>query len=59
VFGADACAMAEALTPELRAAIPQDFGRQKAVAWYGILAFDVIWDTGNAGQAKSVHVTST
>lgn len=59
VFGTDACAMAEALTPELRAAIPQDFGRQKAVAWYGILAFDVIWDTGNAGQAKSVHVTST
>lgn len=59
VFGADAVAMAEALTPELRAAIPQDFGRQKAVAWYGILAFDIIWDTGNAGQARVVHVGST
>lgn len=59
VFGKDAVAMAEVMTPELRAAIPQDFGRQKAVAWYGILAFDVIWDTGNAGQAKIVHVTST
>ncbi len=58
VFGADAVVMAEAQTPELRAAIPQDFGRQKAVAWYGILAFDVIWDTGNAGQAKVVHVGS-
>jgi N4-gp56 family major capsid protein len=59
VFGKDYCAMAEAMTPELRAAIPGDFGRSKAVAWYGILAFDIIWDTGNAGQAKGVHVTST
>ena len=59
VFGADSVVMAEAQTPELRAAIPADFGRQKAVAWYGILAFDVIWDTGNAGQARIVHVSST
>lgn len=58
VFGADAVVMAEALTPELRAAMPQDFGRQRAVAWYGILEFDVIWDTGNAGEAKIVHVGS-
>jgi N4-gp56 family major capsid protein len=59
VFGKDAVAMAEAETPELRAAIPQDFGRQKAVAWYGILDFGLIWDTGNAGQAKIIHVGST
>jgi N4-gp56 family major capsid protein len=58
IFGADAVAMAEAQTPELRAAMPQDFGRQKAVAWYGILAMDTIWDTGNAGEAKGVHVGS-
>ena len=59
VFGEDACAMAEAMTPELRAAIPSDFGRSKAVAWYGIIAFDIIWDTANAGQARIVYVTST
>ena len=58
VFGADAVAMAEVMSPELRAAVPQDFGRQKAVAWYGILAMDTVWDTGNAGQAKIVHVGS-
>lgn len=58
VFGDDAVAMAEALTPELRAAVPGDFGRSKAVAWYGILAFDQVWDNGNAGEAKIVHVTS-
>ena len=59
VFGEDATAMAEAMTPELRAAIPGDFGRSRAVAWYGILEFDIIWDTGNAGEARIVHVTST
>lgn len=59
VFGEDAVAMAEVMTPELRAAIPQDFGRAKAVAWYGILNFGIIWDTSNAGEARIVHVTST
>lgn len=59
VFGEDSVAMAEAMTPELRAAIPGDFGRSRAVAWYGILEFGIIWDTGNAGEARILHVTST
>ena len=59
VFGTDGVALAEVLTPELRAAIPADFGRSKAVAWYGILELGLIWDTGNAGEARVVHVTST
>lgn len=58
VFGEDAVALAEAMTPELRAAMPQDFGRSKSVAWYGVLAMDPIWDTANAGEARIVHVTS-
>jgi N4-gp56 family major capsid protein len=59
VLGEDAVALAEAMTPELRAALPQDFGRSRAVAWYAILEFDIIWDTGNAGEARIVHVSST
>ena len=59
VFGDDAVAMAETMTPELRAAIPGDFGRSKAVAWYGILATGIIFDTANAGEARIIHVTST
>jgi len=58
VFGADAVAMAEAQTPELRASIPGDFGRSKAVAWYGIFELGIIWDTANAGEARVMHVTS-
>lgn len=57
-FGDDAVAMAVAEDPELRAAIPQDFGRQKSVAWYGILEFGLVWDTANAGEARVIHVTS-
>jgi N4-gp56 family major capsid protein len=57
-FGADAVAMAVALDPELRAAIPQDFGRQKSVAWYGILEFGIVWDTANDGEARIVYLTS-
>ena len=59
VFGQDAVAIAEAMTPELRAAIPDDFGRAKSVAWYGILEFDIIWDTANDGEARIVHMGST
>jgi N4-gp56 family major capsid protein len=61
VFGEDSVAMAEAQTPELRVEINvgQDFGRSHAVAWYGVLEFGIIWDTGNAGQARIVHVGST
>lgn len=58
VFGKDAVAMAVAEDPELRMAIPSDFGRKLAVAWYGIMEFGIIWDTGNAGEARIVHVTS-
>jgi N4-gp56 family major capsid protein len=59
VFGKDAVAMAEVMTPEMRAAIPQDFGRSKAVAWYGILEYGLIWNTANAGECKVIHVTSS
>lgn len=58
VFGEDAVVMAEALTPELRASMPEDFGRKKAVAWYGVLEFGLPFPTANAGEARIVHVTS-
>ena len=59
-FGDDAVSMAVAQDPELRAAIPQDFGRLQSVAWYGVLEFGQIWaDSANAGEARVLHVTST
>ena len=59
IFGADFVTMAVAEDPELRVAMPGDFGRAKSIAWYGILEFGVVWDTANAGEARAVHVTSS
>ncbi len=60
VFGSDAVSFVEAQSPELRVAMAQDFGRKKAVAWYGIMAWGQIYsDSGSAGQARVVRVSST
>jgi N4-gp56 family major capsid protein len=58
-FGMDPVVMAVCQDPELRVAIPQDFGRQKNVAWYGILQFGIVWTTSTAGEARIIHYTST
>lgn len=58
VFGEDAVAFVEVQAPELRAKIAEDYGRSKGVAWYSIMGFDILWDTGNAGEARVVHVGS-
>jgi N4-gp56 family major capsid protein len=58
VFGEDAVTTALVEDPELRAAIPSDFGRGKAVAWYGVMEYGLIWDTANDGEARVIHLTS-
>lgn len=58
VFGDDAVAMAVVMDPELRAAIPGNFGLEFAVAWVGMLEFGLVWDTANDGEARVIHVTS-
>jgi hypothetical protein len=58
-FGDDAVAMAIVKDPELRSAIPGNFGMQFAVAWIGMLEFGIIWDTANDGEARIVRVTSS
>jgi len=60
VFGRDAIAFAEAVTPELRMQTNanNDYGRSRGVAWYGVMEWGIIWDTANAGEARIVRVTS-
>lgn len=59
VFGDDPVVMAEVLTPELRAAIPGNFGLQRAVSWFGMLAFGETWPTSNDGESRVLLVTSS
>lgn len=60
-FGRDALGVVEVMTPEIRLEPNRgnDFGRSQAAAWYGIEEFFQIYsDSGNAGEARVVHVTS-
>lgn len=60
IFGDEPVVMAEVETPELMAAIPTaDFGRQRAVAWYGLLAFGEVWPSASDGEARIIYVTSS
>lgn len=60
VFGDEAVSRVEAEAPELRADpnYQGDFGRMKAVAWYGIIAFGPTWATANDREAKIIRVCS-
>jgi N4-gp56 family major capsid protein len=60
-FGDEAVTRIEAEAPHLRANpnFQDDFGRVKAVAWYGTIAYGITWDSADAGKAKVVYVTSS
>jgi N4-gp56 family major capsid protein len=58
-FGFDPVVEAIAIEEQIRAKIPQDYGRDKGVAWYALMGWAEVWDTATAGEAKIVHVTST
>lgn len=56
-FGDDAVALAEVLSPELRAGLPEDLGRFREIGWVGELDAGLIWPT--AALARVIHVSST
>jgi len=58
IFGADPVVEGVVIPEEIRAKIPEDYGRSKGVAWYYLGGFAITWDTGNPGEAKIVHITS-
>jgi N4-gp56 family major capsid protein len=43
-FGADPVLEAVAVAEEIRAKIPEDYGRSKGIAWYALLGFELVWD---------------
>jgi N4-gp56 family major capsid protein len=60
VFGEDAVARIEIEFPHLRAQpnYTADFGRRHAVAWYGTVAFGVMFPTANDREARIVRICS-
>ena len=63
-FGADAVREGVAIPEEIRVGIPTDFGRDQAIAWYGLLGFQQVWSqsgilNGQAdGQTRIITVNS-
>jgi N4-gp56 family major capsid protein len=61
VFGDEAVARVEVEAPHLRADpnYQNDFGRSRAVAWYGIYAFAPFYDVATDGFARIVRIGSS
>jgi N4-gp56 family major capsid protein len=57
-FGADPVIEAIATAEEIRAKIPEDYGRSKGIAWYGLMGFKRVWDFSTDGEDHIVRVTS-
>jgi len=55
-FGADPVIEAVAVQEEIRAKIPEDYGRSKGVAWYGLMGFERVWDYSTDGEERIVLV---
>jgi len=55
-FGADPVIEAVAIPEEIRAKIPEDYGRSKGIAWYGLMGFEKVWDYSTDGEERIVLV---
>ena len=60
VFGDEGVLRIEVDPPQLYADpnYQSDFGRTKAIAWRGILAYASLWNTATDGECKIIRVTS-
>lgn len=60
VFGEDAVGRLEVEYPHLRVDpnYKSDFGRRKAVVWYGTVAYDVLFQSATDREARIIKVTS-
>lgn len=57
-FGADPVIEAVAIPEEIRAKMPEDYGRSKGIAWYGLMGFERVWDYSTDSEEHIVYVTS-
>jgi hypothetical protein len=59
VFGADTVCEAVHTPEEIRAKIPDDYGRSKGIAWYALLGYGITHnDSNNLAQSRIVKFDS-
>lgn len=57
-FGEDPVREIVAIPEEIRAKLPEDFGRDKGLAWYGMFGWGRTWDFSTDSEEHIVRVTS-
>lgn len=57
-FGEDPVREVVAIPEEMRTKLPEDFGRDKGIAWYAMLGWGRVWDFSTDGEEHIVRVTS-
>ena len=58
-FGDDAMVEGTALPEEIRAKIPDDYGRGQGVGWLFMGGFSHTYATANPGETKTIYMTAT
>lgn len=59
IFGEDPVREVVAIPEEIRAKLPEDFGRDKGLAWYAMLGWGRVWDFSADSEEHIVRITSS
>lgn len=59
IFGEDPVREIVAIPEEVRAKLPEDYGRDKGLAWYAMLGWGRVWDFSTDSEEHIVRVTSS
>ena len=59
IFGEDPVREIVAMAEEVRAKIPEDYGRDKGIAWLALLGWGKVWDFSTDGEEHIVKVSSS
>jgi len=57
LLGDDAVVEGVALPEEVRAKIPDDYGRSRGIAWYALLGFKHVWSLAADGEYRVIYIT--
>lgn len=59
IFGEDPVREIVAIPEEIRSKLPEDYGRDKGLAWYAMLGWGRVWDFSTDSEEHIVRITSS
>ena len=58
IFGEDPVREVVAIPEEIRSKLPEDYGRDKGLAWYAMLGWGKVWDFSTDSEEHIIRITS-